>query len=99
MPMPKPSPKLHPTKRTSTSRSASRPRVRLVLALVLSLEGKYGEAETISRQDMSPEEARANVQSIQMMIAQSDTWRTLQTKGAKAKAPPKTAAAPADPQG
>jgi iron(III) transport system substrate-binding protein len=35
--MPKPSPKLHPTKRTSTSRSASRPRVRLVLALVLSL--------------------------------------------------------------
>ena len=76
-------------------------RTRQNLALVLSLEGKYGEAETISRQDMSPEEARANVQSIQMMIAQSDTWRTLQTKGAKtsAKTPPKTAAAPADPQG
>jgi Flp pilus assembly protein TadD len=76
-------------------------RTRQNLALILSLEGKYAEAESISRQDMSPEEARANVQSIQMMIAQNDTWRALQPKGMKAaqKPPPKTAAAPADPQG
>ena len=44
-------------------------RVRNNLALVLSLEGKYAQAEDVSRQDMSDEAARANVQAIRQMIA------------------------------
>ena len=39
------------------------------LALVLSLEGKYAQAEEISRQDMSADAAHANVQAIRQMIA------------------------------
>ena len=39
------------------------------LALVLSLEGKYAQAEDVSRQDMSDEAARANVKAIRQMIA------------------------------
>jgi len=43
--------------------------VRNNLALVLSLEGKYAQAEEISRQDMSADAAHANVQAIRQMIA------------------------------
>ena len=54
-------------------------RTREDLALVLALEGKFPEAETVSRRDMSADAASADVQAIRRMIAQSDTWRDLQT--------------------
>jgi Flp pilus assembly protein TadD len=59
-------------------------RTREDLALVLALEGKFPEAETVSRRDMSADAASADVEAIRHMIAQSDTWRDLQT-GASAK--------------
>jgi Flp pilus assembly protein TadD len=61
-------------------------RARQNYALVLALEGKFAEAEKISREDMSPRAAAANVQAIRAMIAQNDSWRTLQT-GAARKSP------------
>ncbi|MBV8663570.1 MAG: tetratricopeptide repeat protein [Hyphomicrobiales bacterium] len=67
-------------------------RTRQNFALVLALEGKFPEAEAVSRRDMSAEAASANVQAIRRMIAQSDTWRDLQT-GEKTKRPPAAAAA------
>jgi Flp pilus assembly protein TadD len=66
-------------------------RVRQNLALVLALEGKFDEADEISRHDMSPEEAARNVQAIRGMIAQNDSWRALQRGGGKRT----TVAAPA----
>ncbi len=74
-------------------------RVRNNLALILALEGKFAEAEQVSRQDMSAEAASANVQAIRQMIAQNDSWRDLQTgaKAKRAKAPPPPAAAPLAP--
>jgi Flp pilus assembly protein TadD len=57
-------------------------RVRDNLALILSLEGKFAEAEAVSRRDMSAQAAAANVQAIRRMIAQNESWRDLQT-GAK----------------
>jgi Flp pilus assembly protein TadD len=74
-------------------------RVRQNLALVLALEGKFAEAEQVSRRDMSAEAASANVRAIRQMIAQTDSWRDLQA-GAKtkpAKAPASPAAAPLAP--
>jgi Flp pilus assembly protein TadD len=64
-------------------------RMRGDLALVLALEGKFGEAERIGQTDLSPEAARANVEAIRQMIAQSDSWRELRkpVDGAKPKAP------------
>ena len=59
-------------------------RMRQNLALVLALEAKFAEAEQISRQDMTAQAASANVAAIRQMIAQSDSWRDLQT-GAKLK--------------
>jgi Flp pilus assembly protein TadD len=58
-------------------------RVRGNLALILSLQGKFGEAEQIERRDRSPDAAAANVASIRQMIAQSNSWRDIQTLDAK----------------
>ena len=54
-------------------------RVRNNLALVLSLEGKYAQAEDVSRQDMSDDAARANVKAIRQMIASRGAASALQT--------------------
>lgn len=63
------------------SRAASMPRadmrVRQNYALVLALQGKFTEAEAISRQDLDAAQAAANVGAIRLMIAQSDTWRDI----------------------
>lgn len=49
--------------------------VRQNLALVLALEGKFAEAETVSRTDLSAADAAASVAAIRTMIARSNTWR------------------------
>ena len=51
-------------------------RVRQNLALVLSLEGKYADAEDISRRDLAPIDAAENVAQIKQTIATSPTWAT-----------------------
>lgn len=79
--------------RQAAASPAADVRTRQNLALVLALEGKFGEAETISRQDMGDEEARENVKAIQTMIAQNDTWKMLAPKTARAPKPQPTAAA------
>jgi Flp pilus assembly protein TadD len=61
-------------------------RVRQNLALVLALDGKFAEAEQVSRQDMSAEEASRNVMAIRDMIAQNDSWKTLQSGAGKSRA-------------
>jgi Flp pilus assembly protein TadD len=58
-------------------------RVRQNFALVLALEGKFGEAEEVSRRDMSPEQAARNVAAIRDMIAQNESWRALQGGAAR----------------
>jgi Flp pilus assembly protein TadD len=58
-------------------------RIRQNLALVLALEGKFSEAEKIGEHDMSADAAAANVAAIRDMIAQSNSWRDIQTLGAK----------------
>jgi hypothetical protein len=63
---------------------------------VLALDGKFAEAEQVSRQDMSADAASANVRAIRAMIAQNDTWRTLQSGAAKKR--PKNEAPDADTQ-
>jgi len=50
---------------------------------VLALQGKFAEAETIERRDLSAEDAAANVSAIRQMIAQSTTWRDIQAVDAK----------------
>ncbi len=70
-------------------------RVRENLALILALEGKFGEAEQVSRHDMSAQAASANVAAIRQMIAQNNSWRDLKTSAVtKRPAAPSPAMAP-----
>ena len=58
---------------------------------MLFRSGKFADAETVGRTDLSPDAARANVEAIRQMIAQNDSLRDLRkpVKGAKPK-PAKT---------
>jgi Flp pilus assembly protein TadD len=60
-------------------------RMRGDLALVLALEGKFSDAETVGRTDLSPDAARANVEAIRQMIAQNDSLRDLRKPAKDAK--------------
>jgi Flp pilus assembly protein TadD len=83
-------PRAEETLRLAAAQPAADRRVRQNLALVLALQGKFQEAEELSRRDLSPEDAAQNVAAIREMISQSDTWRDIQA-GAK-KARPRVAA-------
>src|ERR1700728_444046 len=65
-------------------------RMRGDLALVLALEGKFSDAETVGRADLSPDAARADVEAIRQMIAQNDSLRDLRKPAKAAKPKPKT---------
>ncbi len=68
-------PSAEDTLRTAAAQPGADMRVRQNLALVLALQGKFGEAESVSRRDLAPIDAAANVASLRQMIAQSDVWR------------------------
>jgi Flp pilus assembly protein TadD len=74
------------------------PRVRQNLSLVLALEGKFSSAEEVSRRDLNPKDAAANVATIRRMIAQSNTWKQIQGLDSKSgsAAKPKSASRTAD---
>ena len=78
------------TLRQAASQPTADMRVRQNLALVLALQGKFPEAEEISRHDLSAIDAASNVASIRRMISQSNTWRDIKKvdSGAGAKVAP-----------
>ena len=66
------------TLRAAAAHPQADKRVRQNFALVLALQGKFAEAEEVSRRDLAAPEAAANVAAIRAMIAQSNTWRDIQ---------------------
>ncbi|NNM73660.1 tetratricopeptide repeat protein [Enterovirga aerilata] len=65
-------------------------RVRQNLALVLGLQGKFGEAEAVLRQDMPPQEATQTLASIKRMVAQPNSWKALRQQAEVKPAAEKT---------
>ena len=57
------------------------PKVRQNLALVIGLQGRFQEAETIARGDLSPDEAAANVAYLRQMLAQKSDFKRLGQPG------------------
>jgi Flp pilus assembly protein TadD len=82
-------PKAEETLRQASASKSSDQRVRQNLALVVGLQGRYAEAETIARGDLSPEEASASVAYLRQMIEQERGRK----KGKNAPSPLKDAAA------
>ncbi len=68
-------PQAEDTLRLAVAQPAADMRERQNLVLVLSLEGKYAEAEAMTRRDLAPIDAAESVASMKQMIAQSDTWK------------------------
>lgn len=71
------------TLRLAANQPGADMRVRQNLALVLALQGKFAEAEELSRRDLPPMDAAQNVAAIRQMISESDTWRDIQTGSSK----------------
>jgi Flp pilus assembly protein TadD len=68
-------PKAEATLRRAAAQPGAEPKVRQNLALVVGLQGRFQEAETIARGDLSPSEAAANVAYLRQMLAQQDAWK------------------------
>lgn len=58
-------------------------RVRQNLALVVGLQGRFQEAENIASQELSPEQAQANVAYLRGMLAQQNAWSQLKDEEKK----------------
>ena len=52
-------------------------RVRQNLALVVGLQGRFDEAEAIARNEMSPDQANANVAYLRAMLAQQNAYKDI----------------------
>ena len=78
-------PEAEQTLRQAVASPKADSRMRGDLALVLALERKYAEAEEVSRADLSPDEAHANVEAIKRMIADSGALQDLRKPAKAAK--------------
>jgi Flp pilus assembly protein TadD len=59
-------------------------RVRQNLALVVGLQGRFDEAEKLARQELSPNQAEANVAYLRSMLAQQNAWSEIKKEDKKA---------------
>jgi Flp pilus assembly protein TadD len=67
--------KAEETLRLAAAQPSAEPKVRQNLALVVGLQGRFAEAETIARGDLSPDEAAANVAYLRQMLLQQKDWK------------------------
>ena len=68
-------PQAEATLRRAAEQRGAEPKVRQNLALVVGLQGRFQEAETIARGDLSSAEAHANVAYLRQMLAQQQQWK------------------------
>lgn len=59
-------------------------RVRQNYSLVIGLQGRFAEAEKIARQELSPQQADANVAYLRSMLSQQNAWQQLSQKDGQA---------------
>jgi Flp pilus assembly protein TadD len=71
------------TLREADAQPSADERVRANLALVLSLEGKFDEAERVSQHDMPRAAAVADATAVRGMMAQTNSWRQIESSDAK----------------
>ena len=56
-------------------------RVRQNLALALGLQGKFGEAEAIASNELSPQQAAENMTYLKQMLSQRNNWNKIKNQG------------------
>lgn len=63
--------------RSAASQPGADSRVRQNLALVVGLQGRFDEAEKIASQELSPDQAQANIAYLRKMLSQQNAWNQL----------------------
>jgi Flp pilus assembly protein TadD len=63
--------------RSAVAQPGADSRVRQNLALVVGLQGRFQEAENIARQELTAEQAEANVAYLKGMLSQDNSWKKL----------------------
>lgn len=63
--------------RSAIAQPGADSRVRQNLALVVGLQGRFQEAENIARQELTAEQAEANMAYLKAMLAQDNNWQKL----------------------
>ena len=58
-------------------------KVRQNLALVLGMQGKFEEAESVASNELSREQAAANISYLRGMMKQTDTWGQIKVQDKK----------------
>ncbi|MBX9459156.1 MAG: tetratricopeptide repeat protein [Rhizobium sp.] len=66
--------------RSAIAQPGADSRVRQNLALVVGLQGRFQEAENIARQELTSEQAEANMAYLKVMLAQDSNWQKLAAK-------------------
>ena len=74
-------PQAESTLRRAAQQRPTDSKIRQNLALVIGLQGRFAEAETIVRADLSPEEAAQNVAYLRRMIAERNDLKKLSRPG------------------
>jgi Flp pilus assembly protein TadD len=72
--------------RSAASQPGADSRIRQNLALVVGLQGRFEEAERIAMQELSAQQAQANLTYLRGMLAQKNAWSQLADKGKKTAA-------------
>jgi Flp pilus assembly protein TadD len=62
---------------------------------VLGLQGKFADAESVLRRDLSAQEAATNLAALRGMVAQPNSWKAIR----RAQQPTRRAETPAQPNG
>ncbi|MDH4986374.1 tetratricopeptide repeat protein [Aminobacter anthyllidis] len=63
--------------RSAASQPGADSRVRQNLALAVGIQGRFDEAEQIASQELSPEQAQANVSYLRSMLTQQNAWNQI----------------------
>ncbi len=69
--------------RSAASQPGADSRIRQNLALVVGLQGRFDEAQRIAMQELSPQQAQANLAYLRGMLSQQNAWSQLADKNKK----------------
>lgn len=64
--------------RTAVQQPGADSRVRQNLAMVVGLQGRFDEAMAIAQQELSPQQAQANVAYLREILSQQNAWSLIQ---------------------
>lgn len=76
-------PRAEQTLRKAAASPKANSKVRQNLALVLGLQGKFKEAESVANNELSREQAAANIGYLRSMLRQPNTWKQIQGQDKK----------------